>query len=205
MTGINRIKEQFNDLKSERTSIVRNMESTNKKIVELQGILEDALQARLIIQTAAKETQENIEYHISSLVSMALSTIDPGWPRFVARFVARRNKTECDLLFEEHGREYKPFDGSGGGAIDIADLALRFTYFSLAPEKNRASFLLDEPLRDLSPGRQSKASILLEQLIKELEIQIIMISHQDDINITANKTFFVTKISEDKGSKVEVV
>ena len=205
MTGINSIKEQFNDLKSERSSIVRNIESTAQKIKKLEEIYEGALEARVAIQTAAKMTQQNIEYHISSLVSMALSTINPDWPRFVARFVERRNKTECDLLFEEEGEEYKPFDGSGGGAINIADLALRFTYFSLAPEdkKNRASFVLDEPLRDLSPGLQSKASVLLKQIIDELEIQIVMISHQDDINISADRTFFVKKTN--RISRVEVL
>lgn len=147
--------------------------------------------ARIIFQEVAKKTQENLEFHISKLVTTAISSVFPDDIQFVVNIETRRNKTECDLLFREFGREYKPLEGSGFGPIDVAGFALRIAFWSL--NKNRKTMILDEPFSNVSPDLQSKVSDMLQMISSKLGIQIIMVSHQEDVNLSANKTFIVSK------------
>jgi len=147
--------------------------------------------ARIVIQAVAQETQKNLEYHISEPVTAAIRSVLPDQINFIARIELRRGKTECDLLFEEFGEEYKPLKGSGYGAVNVACFAERICFWSL--KKNRPTFILDEPFRDVSPGYQYKVSQMVKELSSRLGIQIIMVSHAEDINIAADKTFTTKK------------
>ena len=147
--------------------------------------------ARIIIQTVAQETQKNLEYHLSDLVTSCLHAVFPDNIKFVVNIEMRRGKTECDLLFEEFDKQYKPLEGSGFGPVDVASFALRVCFWSL--KKNRPVFILDEPFRNVSPDLQNKVSAMVKKLSDKLGIQIIMVSHQEEINVAADKTFLSEK------------
>ena len=187
----NQIKDSFIDAKARKALLEEQLVSLNESYSFHKSRAEHAEKARLIFQLVAKKTQENLEFHISKLVTTALAAVFPDNIEFVVRIETRRNKTECDLLFKEFGQEYKPLDGSGFGAVDIASFALRIAFWSL--KKNRPTMILDEPIRNLSPDLQHKASDMLQMISTKLGIQIIMVSHQEDINIAADKTFIVSK------------
>jgi DNA repair exonuclease SbcCD ATPase subunit len=185
------VVERFQAIKIKKLSLEDRIESLKKQHQEQKKRQEDAEKSLIIIQIIAQDTQQNLEFHISNLVTTAIQSVDPSWPEFVARIVIRRNRTECDLLFKEHGVEQRPQDSSGGGPKDVASFALRISYWSL--KKNRNSFLLDEPFRNVSPDLQERVSDMVKMVSEKLNIQIIMISHQDEINIAADKTFFNVK------------
>jgi len=157
----------------------------------------DAEQAAHVLQEVGKQTQQNLEFHISNIVTSALLAVDSDWPEFITRFEIRgRSKgsqTECDLLFKEGDAEYKPELGSGGGALDVASFAIRIARWSL--KKNRPVFLLDEPFKFVDPSHQHKVSEMVKMLSDELGIQIIMVSHAEDIEDFADKIVGVMKIN----------
>jgi len=185
------IKQRFIEAKAEKTLLTTQVLSLEEEHHIKYGRAEHAEKARLIFQEVAKKTQSNLEFHISKLVTTAIRSVLPDDIEFVVRIETRRNKTECDLLFKEFGEEYKPLEGSGFGAVDIASFALRIAFWSL--KKNRPTMILDEPIRNLSPDLQEKASDMLKMISTKLGLQIIMVSHQEDINIAADKTFIVSK------------
>ena len=99
---------------------------------EQTAYYENALKARVIVQTVAETTQKRIEYHISSLVSTALASVFPNPYTFDLKFVQRRNKTEADLVFSKNGNATSDILNNGGGGVaDIASLALRIALWSL--------------------------------------------------------------------------
>jgi ABC-type dipeptide/oligopeptide/nickel transport system ATPase subunit len=147
--------------------------------------------AREIIQLVAQATMSNLEFHISNLVSLALKSVSPDFPEFVAKIEIRRNQTEVDFLFSEFGREQKPMDSSGYGAVNIGAYALRVSFWSL--DKNRNVMLLDEPFPDLSPDLQEKAGDMVKMISEKLNLQHILISHAEDFNYGADRTFTITK------------
>lgn len=192
------IQRKYHELKTAQESIRQQYDSLQVKKEQTERKIEDGNRALAIIQEVAKQTQERLEFHISSLVTTAIEAVDPDWPEFVVKITIRRNRTECDLLFREEGVDQRPKDSSGGGVKDIASFALRIAYWSL--KKNRPTFILDEPFRNVSPDRQDKVSEMLKMVCDRLGLQIIMVSHAEDINIAANRTFHNSK----KGKKSEV-
>jgi len=186
-----RIAERIAEKKIERTLLKKRIKERIDKETALKQRLSDSKQARIVLQEVAKQTQQNLEFHLSNLVTMALHSINPEWPKFVALITIRRNKTECDLLFEEEGVRSKPLDCATGGPLDVASFALRISFWCL--KRNRPSFILDEPFRNVSPDLQKKTSNMVKKISEEVGIQILMISHQENVSISADKVFLNTK------------
>ena len=82
---------------------------------------------------------------------------------------------EVDFLFSEFGKKQIPKESSGGGAIDIAENGLVLSVWSL--NKNRASFIKDEPFSQLSKDHSQSASKMIKMLCDRLKIQIIICRH----------------------------
>jgi len=192
LTSYEKIKKSFQDKLTEKITASRNLRVYKNELVENSTKYENALKARALIQEISQETQKELEFHISNLVTLAISIVFPDENiNFVARFEKRRNKTECDLLFEEKGNEYKPLEGSGYGTVDIAAFALRLALWSLNPTVE--VMILDEPFRDVSPDLQDRVGEMVKTLSEKLGLQIIMVSHAEDINIQSDKTIVVKK------------
>ena len=196
-------QELKNKVKQDRAS-KDVLESKYKDLLILKESLEltltEAEQAREVIQTVAQKTLQNLEFRISNLGTLALKSVSPDFPELIARISMRRNQTEVDFLFKEFDVEQKPLESSGYGAVNIACYALRVSFWSL--DKNRPVMILDEPFRDLSPDLQEKASDMIKMVSEKFDLQHVLVSHAEDLNYAADRTFVVEKIG--KRSRVTV-
>ncbi len=195
------VRQQLDEMKLDLSHLERKKSETEDSLEKAKRRALAMKKARIIIQTVSLETQKNLEYHLSCPVTDALQFVLPDDIKFIARIETKRGKTECALLFDEDGHEYKPLKSSGYGAINISCFVLRICFWRL--NKNRPTIMIDEPFRDESPDFHDKVSRLIKRISEKLRIQIILISHQDDINIAADRTFIVKKIN--KKSKVEIL
>ena len=154
-----------------------------------------------IVKEVGLKTQQQLEYHLSEQVSLALAAVFDDPYRLVVQFVEKRGKTEADLLFERRGLQIKPFGAVGGGAIDVASLALRIAYLSMRMDKKvRPVLFLDEPFARLKGEDANRRALsLLRELSKKIGVQIIMVSDEriprEDIIENADKVFLVTQKS----------
>lgn len=183
------LKKSFDEKMISRDIIKKKLDECELRIVELQSDIEDGKKVEILFQEVAQQTQSNIEDHISNLVTLALKSVSPSFPNFIVQFVIRRKQLEADLLFEKDGNLSNPMYCSGGGPKDIASFGLLIANWSI--DRTRATIVLDEPFRQVSPDLQDKVSDMLRMLSKELGLQIIMVSHADAINYSADKTFVV--------------
>ena len=161
----------------------------NTELLENRQRSEDGVRAREVLIHVAKATQGRLELQLTDLVSMCMSTVFPGNSKFRVNFEQRRNTLEADLFIVEQGELLNPLDSSGGGLLDMAAIGLRIALWSLAP--GRPVFILDEPLKNLSPNKHEASSKLLKDLCDKLGIQIIMVSHSEDIVSYADKVFHI--------------
>jgi DNA repair exonuclease SbcCD ATPase subunit len=182
--------------KINRLQVTRDLKKNDLQTKkDLQLILEkdnlDLIKARELIIAAASMTQENVKFHLTSIVDLALNTVLDNPPKFIADIVTRRNQTEVDLLIESDGIVQSPLDAIGGGAIDLISFSLRLSLWML--KQTRKVFILDEPFRNVSHSYQSKVGELLKMLSDKMGIQFILISHQKNVDQYADKIFNVTK------------
>ena len=151
----------------------------------------DAESAQSILQAVAQETQKELEYRISELVSLALAAVFPDPYTLKLSFEMKRGRTEAEFLFERDGETVVPKYGSGGGVKDVAALALRLAVWSLRGGRTRPLMVLDEPFKNPSKGYRPKVAKLLKRLSKDLGIQIIMVTHDIDLIEHADKVFHI--------------
>lgn len=184
-------KKQIKTFSIKKDLLLASKERNKKEIRKYQKLTETAIEARKLIQAAATITQQQLEAHISHIVTLALSSVFDDPYKFKVQFISRRNTTECDLFFEKDGRLMNPLTSTGGGAVDIASFALRVAYITI--KNNRRVLILDEPFKNLSFDLQEYASEMLKKISNDLGIQIIMNSHIPPIMSSADKIFKVTQ------------
>ena len=192
---IKQIRTRLTSELAKREMLEDNLRSAKKDKVKNLALLENTQKAREVTQTVAESTQKQIEYHISSLVTMAIQAVYPDNPyEFKLRFVMRRNKTEADLIFAKGENETDDIlNAGGGGPADVAAFALRIATWSL--KKTRNVLLLDEPFRCISQDKQEKCSEMLKEISDKLKLQIILISHLPELIGSADKVIEIKNVN----------
>lgn len=191
MTDIQTLRMNLEQQKGKRDNIAGSIEKTKQTIKDKGRDLRRHEQAREIIKTVGMKTQQQLQYHISDITSLALEAVFDDPYELIAEFIERRNKTECDLLFARDGAQHDPLSASGGGAVDVASFALRVASWSMQRPRSRGVLVLDEPFRFLSTGLLPRASEMLKQVSSELGLQIIMVTHSEELVECADKVFQV--------------
>lgn len=204
------------NMQDELKTLRADLEQRKGRLAQLQQQLEKAEtdrkqakrtlwaseRAQVIIQQVAQATQQELEYRISELVTLALSSVFPDPYQFKLRFVVRRGKTEADLLFLRDGQEIDPLSASGGGVVDVAAFALRVALWRLS-NGLRAVLVLDESFKWISSSYLPLAGDMLRSLSEKMGIQIILVTHLEPLIEVADKVFRVRK--QNGVSVVEVV
>lgn len=198
---LNELTARMNQLKGSMFILENNQKSVKSKIESLEEKLDVIEKAREIIRIVALDTQRQLEYQISEIVSLALASVFEEPYKLKLNFVEQRGKTEAVITFERNNQECNPLTASGGGAVDVACMALRLSLWSLQQKRTRNTIILDEPFKCLSKDLSEKAGQLLKMLSDKLGIQFILVTHDQNIVPYADKVFKVSKNSN--YSKVE--
>jgi len=141
----------------------------------------DALAARAVLTGLAAAVQQKAHERIASVVSSCLAAVFDDPYEFAIKFEQKRGRTEARLVFRRDGMEISPIPGSGGGAVDVAAFALRAACLVLHRPRLRRLLVLDEPFKFLSRDLRPRIRTMLEEMARDLKVQIIMISHDEDL------------------------
>jgi len=190
---ISEIRLELERRKGRREQVRSQMASLQQEIQSLCQQGSNIQEAQALLQTVAKATQEQLEYHISEIVSLALSAVFPDPYRLELHFELRRGKSEADLLFrKKDGEAVFPLEASGGGPVDVAAFGLRIALWSLQNPRSRNCIILDEPFRFVSRDLQPRASAMLKQIAERLKLQMILVTHEPNLTEAADRVFEVT-------------
>ncbi len=173
-----------------RDQLASELTATSTRLKTLTQEQEDITRSLEIIQCVAKLTQQQLEIHISELVSLALEAVFPNPYKMVLKFETRRNRSEADLLLQdENGNLLNPMEAVGGGVVDVAAFALRVALWSLKRPKPRPVMVMDEPFRFLSSDLQDRASKMLKEISDKLGIQFLIVTHEENLLKAGDRVF----------------
>jgi len=175
MNTVQQLRLELEQKKGKRAQIQSDLETCASELKELKRYLRRCERAREIIRQVGLKTQQQLEFHISDIVTMALEAVFPDPYLFKAEFIQRRNKTECDLWFVRDEDKVDP----------IAS-------WSIQHPRSRAVLFLDEPFKHLSIELLPKAAQVMKQLSEQLNLQIIMVTHSEELAEAADKTFLTS-------------
>lgn len=188
------IENKIQYLKGQRDSLVTKLNTETKSLEDKKQLVDNIVIARELIKQASLDTQKQLEFHISSIVTMALEAVFPdNMYTFKVVFEEKRNKTEASIVLEQNGKDMKILESVGGGVVDIISFALRISVWSLQTKSSRATIILDETFKHLSSHYAEKAGEMLKMLSDKLNIQFIVVSHKEQLVNAADKVFTIEK------------
>ena len=189
---INQIRNKLEQLKGQKIQVERSFQEVKKEIVNKTRSLHRHEKAREIIRDVGLKTQQQLQFYISDITTLALNAVFDDPYELKVSFVQRRNKTECDLTFVRGELEIDPIEACGVGAIDVASFALRIASWSMMRPRSRNVIILDEPFRYLSENYQEQASLMVKELSKKLGLQFIIVTHEQVLAEHADRVFEVS-------------
>lgn len=152
-------------------------------LATVQAELLDALEAQKISQIVSQAMQEKAHKKISRIVTRCLRAVFGDTYVFKIVFEQKRGKTEARLAFFKGEKEYDPLLDNGGGILDVAAFALRLSAMLLKKPRVEKILILDEPFRFVSAGFEANVAKMLTDISNELNIQIIMVTHKEELKI----------------------
>lgn len=175
-----------------------------RKLKSLETESDNIEKAQILLQNVAQETQSKLKLQIEDIVNLALETCFPSEFEFHLDFKISRGKTEARFVYlsQTSGRETDPMCASGGGVVDIVSFALRIACFAIE-DGISDTIILDEPFKFLSRDLREKSGLLLKTLSEKLNIQIIMVTHVNELE-DCSDSIFMTKKDSDGISHTEI-
>src|SRR4030065_2129103 len=178
--------------KGKKLKALSLIQAYKKKIKETNEELIISKQAQAIIQVVAQQTQKQLEWHISEIVSLALSSVFDNPYDFKIEFVVKRGKTECNFFFERNGKRINPIESASGGAVDVTSFALRIALWSLSKNTMRNILIFDEPFKNINDKTREthkRIAKMIKMLSKKLKIQFIIITMIPELINSAKKNY----------------
>jgi DNA repair exonuclease SbcCD ATPase subunit len=167
------------------------------RIMHRLGVLANA---QALIQKVATETQSQLKFHLETLLNEALDSVFPNTYQTKLEFGISNGVADADIYLLKDGGRIDPMDSSGGGVVDVVAFALRLVSWSIS--KNDNVIVLDEPFKFLSVGLRPLAGELLRTLSKQLNLQLIYVTHDLELVNVADRVFEVSQ--SDGISKIKV-
>lgn len=199
----NKYRTYLERQKGQQQAIQQTIDKYRKDLEKVNNSIKETQEAQYIVQEVAKLTQDELKYHITELVTLALASVLNDPYEFEIEFTQRRNQTECDLYFARNGARIKPLEATGCGAVEVASFALRLVLWLISVDRTRPIFILDEPLKWLKGEEYpEKGMQMIKALSDKLNVQIIMITHVDEQIAGADR---VHKVTRDKKQNKSIV
>jgi DNA repair exonuclease SbcCD ATPase subunit len=187
------IPQRFNNIKAKRDLFLETLQQKRSHLESGMERKNHLVKARWVIAEVSKNTQEAFRKHMEELSTMVVNSIfeDRDF-KFKLNFEQKRNKVECELLIQEGDSVYRPRDELGGGIVDVLSFALRIVLWSMENPRSRNIIILDEPFRFVSKALMSKVGKVLQEISHKLNIQIILVTHEQEIAESADKSWSVS-------------
>lgn len=192
--GLSNLMElaQKQNLIKEHHSI--NIEQYEEKLNLISKDIQRYHECRQVFLDAAQLSREKTVSVVEKTVTNALRAVmsDPT-AEFKVEMKERRSNLEADFLVEfetENGRvRDDPLDAKGGSVVDIVTSALLVSLLSIYPPYKRQTLWMDEPGKWLDRSRRKRFSHWLDKVSKDLGIQLVIITHDEELVEIGDKIF----------------
>lgn len=175
-------QQEIDHLQSRLTLSKQTVEKEEKELKIAEQKLKDSQTAQEVLQYLAQAVQQKAHQRISEVVSSCLSTVFEDPYQFKIEFERKRGRTEASLRFVRRGLDIDPMTASGGGAVDIAAFALRVACLVMHRPRLSRVLVIDEGFKFVSEQYRENVRVMLEELAKEMDVQIIQVSHIEELS-----------------------
>jgi len=170
------------DLSSRLNVAKQTIKKEEGELKEAEQKLKDTQAAQEVLQYLAQAVQQKAHQRISEVVSSCLSTVFEDPYKFHIIFERKRGRTEAQLRFSRRELDVDPLTASGGGMVDVAAFALRVACLVMHRPRLSRVLIIDEGFKFVSEQYRENVRVMLEELSKEMDVQIVMITHIEELS-----------------------
>lgn len=179
---MNPLRRKLDALLAKRASLVDSIRREKARLAEVRARKADADSAGSIVRLVASSAQRQAHRRVAEVVTRCLSAVfGESAYEFHILFEQKRGRTEARPVFRRGKLEVDPVDSSGGGAVDVAAMALRLACLFLTRPPLRKLLVLDEPLKHLSAEYTENAKEVIQRLASDTGVQVVMVTHNKDL------------------------
>lgn len=173
------------------------LQKKKDELAREEELNKDLLQAQILIQRGAEDTQNQITYHINDIVTAGIQAVFGENVTFHVNFSTSRGRSEADMYVMEGDHKINLMNGDGYSLADTVSFCLKFALWALEHPSTNNVLIFDEPFKNLSAEYWESAGEMIKIISKELHIQIIMTTHNNVIGDTcADRNIKVKKKGE---------
>lgn len=154
-------------------------------------MIDELEQAKEILNQILLATQQDVKGYIEQIVTNLVSHVFGDEYVFMLEMGIEREKPALTPIIEKQSIQVSPRDEMGGGLLDMISLGLRMALWSFNQDRFRPTLIMDEPGKFLDLKRVPLFGEALQQLSKQLGLQIIMVTHLDDLKGLADRSYRV--------------
>ena len=189
---INKIIKSLEAKNIELNLSIETYQKTKERIREEKDNLLKLEKLKTLIIEIGQKSQNSIIEYIESTVTMGLASVFGDEYKFKIEMTNKRDQSEVNFFIEHQGNLLEPkLDLLGGGIIDTCAFLLRLVVWSLTNSNGVNLFFFDEPFKMVSKEYIPKVSEMVKEMSSMLNIQIIMVSHNENLIENADNIIMI--------------
>lgn len=145
-----------------------------------------------IIDGIVRDKRQGMKIGIENVMSNALKLLYDGSYSVEMDYCIKNNRSCLDINIckeTEEGKVKRDMDGCGGGVCDSISIPMRVLVLSGSDSEN--ILFLDEAFKHIGVNKSERVGMFLKTLAQEMNMQIILLSHDKKILEYADKGYFL--------------
>jgi len=176
-------KDKLARIQMENDIIEKNIESNKEKLDEIIKELKKGQEALQFVEDVANNRRGSMRQKIENVVTEALRVIYGSNYRIELKYGVKNNRSHMDIEVIKKttkGEIVRTIGGFGGGVCDSVAVPLRLLVILGSKQTDRVC-ILDESYKHVDDGRIENVANFLKEISDELKMQIIIVSHHDEL------------------------
>lgn len=204
MSSVNIVRRRHAELQNlwnidfgRRSALEDQAESLRQEVDTLTSEAELINKVLTVYHRLDESIQEYFLAALERLVTAGIQAIFQDEISFHIRPKVRGNQVTMDFVLKNpDGSETDLIGSRGGGLISIIGVVLQIVTIRLMQDKIHQVLVLDEPFSHLSAEYVEPCANFLRKLSDDLDVQIIMVTHQPEFLDVADKAYRLTQDSD---------
>lgn len=184
---INSRIKKFSELvlveKSKKESLNKRLEEVEKDILEKSDYLELLNKTSILLKNTSEYARIQAVKQIETIVTRFLQYVFETDIEFQIELQEKSGVPSVEFYvvnkYDDLILKTRPEESRGGGVVDIVSMALRVSFIIQMMPKSLAPLIFDEPGKHVSSDYIFNLGEFLRELSKNLDMQIIMVTHNE--------------------------
>lgn len=162
-----------------RETVIGMIDANEKRLKSLNERQQEISDGIILMQRFSEGIQSGVVKKFEDLLTDGVKQIFNKDYSVSIEFSVSGNTMNADFFITlPDGKKVNLAKGEGGGLRDLVAVLQRILYLVLEPSHPAKIVFFDEDLKMLDSGRAPSAFVFIMELCRELEVQVVWITHQ---------------------------